>query len=55
MQILKQVVAHYVPSCIQVRWRLTTTYRNLPIASLADNSPGLGLGGRTDDQSPFNG
>jgi len=45
MQILKQVVAHYVPSCIQVRWRLTTTYRNLPIASLADNSPGLGLGG----------
>jgi len=45
LQVLKQVVAHYVPSSIHVGWRLTTSYRNLPITSLSNKGPGLGLGG----------
>ncbi|ELR64596.1 Putative protein ImpH/VasB [Photobacterium marinum] len=41
---LKQVVSHYVPTSVDVKWYLKTTYRSLPIADLRKSSPGLGQG-----------
>ncbi|MGR5149952.1 type VI secretion system baseplate subunit TssG [Photobacterium alginatilyticum] len=45
LSVLKNVTRQYVPASIHVRWKITTTYRNLPVACLGSHGPGLGLGG----------